>query len=72
VTGYQLDGNEVYRLDDLSYGESNHQKVAHSLRKESVKISFWIVPKRRFPGKTEVTDDGTPPGNSASSPKVSS
>ena len=26
VTGYQLDGNEVYRLDDLSYGESNHQK----------------------------------------------
>jgi hypothetical protein len=36
VTGYQLDGNEVYRLDDLSYGESNHQKVAHALRKEGV------------------------------------
>jgi hypothetical protein len=36
VTGYQLDGNEVYRLDDLSYGESNHKKVFHSLRKEGV------------------------------------
>jgi len=36
LTGYQLDGNEVYRLDDLSYGESNHQKVVHALRKEGI------------------------------------
>ena len=36
VTGYQLDGTEVYRLDDLNYGESNHQKVIHALRKEGI------------------------------------
>ena len=36
LTGYELEGNEIYRLDDLSYGESNHQKIIHTLRKEGV------------------------------------
>ena len=36
LTGYQLEGNEVYRLDDLNYSESNHQKAIHPLRKEGV------------------------------------
>jgi hypothetical protein len=36
LTGYQLEGEEVYRLDDLSYDESNHEKVIHPLRKEGV------------------------------------
>src|SRR6266850_1999355 len=36
LTGYQLEGNEVYRLDDLNPRESNHQEAIHSLRKEGV------------------------------------
>jgi hypothetical protein len=36
LTGYELEGNEVYRLDDLSYGESAHQKIIHPLRREGV------------------------------------
>ena len=36
LTGYQLDGNEVYGLDDLSFDESHHEKEIHPLRKEGV------------------------------------
>jgi hypothetical protein len=36
LTGYELEGNEVYRLNDLSYGESAHQKIIHPLRREGV------------------------------------
>jgi len=36
LTGYQLEGNEVYRLDELNYDESHHEKIIHPLRKEGV------------------------------------
>lgn len=36
LTGYQFEGTEVYGLDDLSFRESNHPKVNHSLRKEGI------------------------------------
>jgi hypothetical protein len=43
LTGYELAGNEVYRLDDLSYGESNHQEIIHPLRKEGVAEDQFLV-----------------------------
>ncbi len=36
LTGYRLEGNEVYRLDDLNFSESSHQGAIHPLRKEGV------------------------------------
>lgn len=54
VTGYQLDGTEVYRLDDLSYGESNHQKVVHELRKEGItEDEFLHRAKEKSSGKDQ-------------------
>jgi len=34
LTGYQLEGTQVYRLDDLNFQESNHERVEHPLRGE--------------------------------------
>lgn len=36
LNGYQLAGNEVYRLDDLSWTDSNFPKLVHPLRSEGV------------------------------------
>jgi hypothetical protein len=36
LNGYQLAGNEVYRLDDLSWTDSNYPKLVHPLRSEGV------------------------------------
>ena len=46
LTGYLLDGNEVYRLDDLSYSEINHEEVLHSLRKEGLCEEQFLVRAR--------------------------
>jgi len=35
VTGYQLGGGQVYRLDERKFEEDNHQRVEHPLREES-------------------------------------
>jgi hypothetical protein len=43
LTGYQLEGNEVYRLDDLNFSESNHQEVIHPLRKEGVNEDQFLA-----------------------------
>jgi len=43
LTGYLLDGNEVYCMDDLSYSESNHAEVMHSLRKKGVSEEQFLV-----------------------------
>jgi hypothetical protein len=43
LTGYQLEGNEVYRLDDLNFSESNHQGVTHPLRKEGVNEDQFLA-----------------------------
>jgi hypothetical protein len=36
LNGYQLAGNEVYRLDDLTWTDSNFPKLMHPLRSEGV------------------------------------
>jgi len=43
LAGYQLEGNEVYRLDDLNFSESNHQEVTHPLRKEGVNEDQFLA-----------------------------
>jgi hypothetical protein len=43
LTGYSLEGNQVYCLDDLNFGESNHQKVVHSLRKEDMSEDQFLA-----------------------------
>jgi hypothetical protein len=35
VTGYQLGGGQVYRLDERKFEEDNHQRVEHPLREKS-------------------------------------
>jgi hypothetical protein len=50
LTGYQLEGNEVYRLDDLNFSESIHQEVVHPLRKEGMnEDQFLARVKSTFP-----------------------
>jgi hypothetical protein len=52
LTGYQLEGDEVYRLDDLSYDESHHDKVIHPLRREGVsEDQFLDRGKAKLSGK---------------------
>ena len=46
LTGYLLDGNEVYCLDDLSYSESNHEEAVHSLHKKGVTEEQFLVRAR--------------------------
>ena len=46
LTGYLLDGDEVYCLDDLSYSESYHGEAVHSLRKEGVSEEQFLVRAR--------------------------
>jgi hypothetical protein len=36
LNGYQLYGGQVYRLDDLSWGDSNHPQTLHPLLKEEL------------------------------------
>jgi hypothetical protein len=43
LTGYELEGTEVYRLDDLNFSESNHQKAIHPLRKEGVSEDQFLA-----------------------------
>jgi hypothetical protein len=43
VMGYQLSGNEVYRLDDLSSQDSNFRQVVHLLRSEGVSESEFLA-----------------------------
>jgi hypothetical protein len=35
VTGYQLNGTQVYRLDDMNYEDSNWRDLNHALRPET-------------------------------------
>lgn len=57
LTGYQLEGNEVYRLDDLSYDESHHEKEIHPLRKEGVsEEQFLERVKAKLAGKVQLTE----------------
>jgi len=46
LTGYQLEGNEVYRLDDLNFSESSRQEVIHPLRKEGVSEDQFLARAR--------------------------
>lgn len=46
LTGYQLEGNEVYRLDDLNYAESNHENAVHSLKREGVSEEQFLARAR--------------------------
>jgi len=46
LTGYLLDGNEVYCLDDLTYSESNHEDVVHPLRKKGLSEEQFLVRAR--------------------------
>jgi len=34
MTGYELRGSQVYRLDERKFEEDNHQRVEHPLREE--------------------------------------
>lgn len=43
LTGYQLAGNEVYRLDDPNFSESNHQEVIHPLHKEGMNEAQFLA-----------------------------
>jgi hypothetical protein len=43
LNGYQLDGNEVYRLDDLSYHDSSYPEIVHLLRKEGMSESEFLA-----------------------------
>jgi hypothetical protein len=36
LMGYELAGNEVYRLDELNVDDGNHPEIAHLLRAEGV------------------------------------
>lgn len=42
INGYELDDSEVYRLDDLSFKESNHPQVYHLLTGEGVSESVFL------------------------------
>lgn len=46
LTGYQLEGNEVYRLDDLNYNESSHQEAIHPRRNEGVSEEKFLARAR--------------------------
>jgi hypothetical protein len=61
LTGYQLEGNEVYRLDDLNYRESNRAKAVHSLRNEGVTEDQFLARARSTGSK--VADKTVKPAN---------
>jgi hypothetical protein len=46
LMGYELAGNEVYRLDDLNFNDGNHAKFAHPLRAEGVNESQLLARAR--------------------------
>lgn len=43
LNGYQLDGNEVYRLDDLSWNDSRYPELARPLRSEGVSENQFLA-----------------------------
>jgi hypothetical protein len=43
LTGYQLEGNEVYGLDDLNFSDSTHERVVHPLRREGVNENQFLT-----------------------------
>jgi hypothetical protein len=43
LMGYQLNGNEVYRLDDLDSQDSNFPQVVHLLRREGVSEDEFLA-----------------------------
>ena len=43
LNGYQLAGNEVYRLDDLSWADSNYRELVHPLRSEGVSEDQFLA-----------------------------
>jgi hypothetical protein len=43
LNGYQLAGNEVYRLDDLSWTDSNYRELVHPLRSEGVSEDQFLA-----------------------------
>jgi hypothetical protein len=43
LNGYQLDGNEVYRLDDLSWNDSRYPELVHPLRSEGVSENHFLA-----------------------------
>jgi hypothetical protein len=46
LMGYELAGNEVYRLDDLNFNDGNHSEIAHPLRAEGVNESQFLARAR--------------------------
>jgi hypothetical protein len=43
LNGYQLAGNEVYRLDDLSWNDSRYPELVHPLRSEGVSEYHFLA-----------------------------
>jgi hypothetical protein len=43
LNGYQLAGNEVYRLDDLSWTDSRYPELVHPLRSEGVSENRFLA-----------------------------
>jgi hypothetical protein len=43
LNGYQLAGNEVYRLDDLTWTDSNFPELVHPLRSEGVSEDQFLA-----------------------------
>jgi hypothetical protein len=43
LNGYQLAGNEVYRLDDLSWTDSRYSELVHPLRSEGVSEDQFLA-----------------------------
>ena len=43
LMGYELAGNEVYRLDELNVDDGNYSQVAHLLRAEGVSEGGFLV-----------------------------
>jgi len=43
LMGYQLDGNSVYRLDDLKASDSTDPQVGHLLRSEGITESQFLT-----------------------------
>jgi hypothetical protein len=43
LMGYELAGNEVYRLDELNEKDGNYSQIAHLLRGEGTSESQFLV-----------------------------
>jgi hypothetical protein len=43
LMGYQLEGGEVYRLDELNFNDSIYEQPVHSLRKEGMSEGQFLT-----------------------------